>query len=119
MGSNLIRKCFMGRREFSLLLLLERHAMKKSWIYFRTFPHSNSKRRLTDRADDDEKEAKEYTASFKANRHRQDECPSIYDDDFPLCASKKWETKPKKNDHKGKETIRRKNNETYDLQDDA
>ena len=108
-----------GRREFSLLLLLERHAMKKSWIYFRTFPHSNSKRRLTDRADGDEKEAREYTASFKANRHRQDEYPSIYDDDFPLCASKKWTTKPKKNDHKGKESIRRKNNETYDLQDDT
>lgn len=93
--------------------------MKKSWIYFRTFPHSNSKRRLADRVNADEKEAREYTTSFKANRHKQDECPSIYDDDYPLCVKKKWETKPKKNDYKGKETIRRNNNEVNDLQDNA
>lgn len=93
--------------------------MKKSWIYFRTFPHSNSKRWLTDRADADEKEAREYTTSFKANRHRQDEYPSVYDDEYPLFMKKTWKTKPKENDYKGMETIRRNNNETYNLQDDA
>lgn len=87
--------------------------MKTPWLYFRTFPHSNSKRKIEARANEDEREAKEYTDSFVANRHSRCECPNIYDDDFPDCVSKKWETKPKRNDHKGKDSIR-KNEDLYE-----
>lgn len=81
--------------------------MSKSWLYFRTFPHSNSKREIAARADEDRAEAMEYTDSFVANRHSRDECPNIYWDEYPDCARNKYETKPKSHDHKGKESIRK------------
>lgn len=93
--------------------------MKRPWLYFRTFPHSTSKKRIAARADADEQEAMEYTNSFVANRHSEDEYPDIYSDTYPDCVYKQWETKPRKNDHKGMESIRRKNDESDNVCNDA
>lgn len=73
----------------------------------RTFPHSNSKRALLNRDKEDREEALEYTTNYPQLRHGRTgagECPNAYDDVFVYS---KWPTKPKENDHKGKETIRR------------
>lgn len=80
--------------------------MGKKLKGMRTFPHSNSKRALLNRDKEDRAEALEYTTHYPQLRHGRTgagECPDAYDDVFVYS---KWPTKPKENDHKGKETIR-------------
>lgn len=79
----------------------------RSWLYFRTFPHSNSKRKIEDRCAEDELEAKEYTDSFIGNRHGKGEIPSVYDDDYPDCVKKKYLSKAKKTTWDRHKTIRK------------
>lgn len=79
----------------------------RSWLCFRTFPHSNSKRKIEDRCNEDELEAKEYTDSFIGNRHGKGEIPSIYDDDYPDCVKKKYQSKAKKTTWDRHKTIRK------------
>lgn len=78
------------------------------WLCFRTFPHSNSKRRIADRFKSDEQEALEYTTSFTGNKHRREEIPNVYDDDYPNYAQKKYISKAKKNKWNHHETIRKR-----------
>lgn len=80
----------------------------RPWLCFRTFPHSNSKRRIEDRFKSDEQEAFEYTTSFTGNRHRRGEIPNVYDDDYPDCTQKKYISKAKKNKWNHHETIRKR-----------
>lgn len=79
----------------------------RPWLYFRTFPHSNSKRKIADRFKDDEQEALEYTSNFVGNKHGKGEIPSIYDDDFPDCVQKKYIPKAKKSNWDHRKTIRK------------
>lgn len=79
----------------------------------RSFPHSYSKRKLEERAKQDEQEAREYTTSFVANHHSEDECPDIYTDTWIESRIKKYKTKPKENDHKGAASIRKDTYENY------
>lgn len=72
----------------------------------RHFPHSNSKRKQADRFKEDVTEIAEYTSSLPTLRNGKQECPSIYDDEWCHDYTKKYKTKPKKNDVK-RDTIRR------------
>lgn len=85
----------------------------RSWLRFRTFPHSNSKRKIEDRCNEDESEAKEYTDSFVANRHRKEEIPSIYDDDYPDCVQKKYIPKANKTTWNHRKTIRKSSEDEF------
>lgn len=73
----------------------------------RSFPHSNSKRELEERAKDDEQEALEYTTNFVANHHSKDEYPDVYSDVWIESKIKKYKTKPKQHHHKGAKSIRK------------
>lgn len=81
----------------------------RPWLFFRTFPHSNSKRKIEERCDEDELEAKEYTDSFTGNRHGKGEIPDIYTDDYPDCVKKKYQSKAKKTRWEHHKTIRKYN----------
>lgn len=72
----------------------------------RSFPHSNSNKKLADRYKEDRDEAMQYTDSFSTLRKGKKNIPDVYDDEFIY---RKYPTKPKKNDHKGKESIRTSN----------
>ena len=86
----------------------------RSWLGFRTFPHSNSKRKIEDRCNEDEVEAKEYTDSFIANRHRKEEIPSIYNDDYPDCVQKKYIPKANKTTWDQRKTIQKSSEDEFD-----
>ena len=80
------------------------------YIYIRTFPHSNSQRKIVDRTKDDNTE-NEYTSEvFKNRKGGNRNIPNLYDDEFPVMSGKK---EPKKDKglrkFKGSETIRKLN----------
>lgn len=77
------------------------------WLWLRTFPHSNSKRKQADRYKEDLKEIAEYTSALPTLRNGMQKCPSSWDDVPTHSVCKKYKTKPKKNNHK-RDTIRRK-----------
>ena len=79
----------------------------------RHFPHSNSKRKQADRFKEDVAEIAEYTSSLPTLRNGKQECPSIYDDEWCHDYTKKYKTKPKKNDVK-RDTIRRSDDDISD-----
>jgi len=74
-----------------------------SW---RTFPHANSAREISDRYDDDRDEALEYTNSFDGNYNSKREIPDVYWDETTSRGGK-YPVKPKLHDKKGGDTIRK------------
>ena len=74
---------------------------------FRSFPHSNSKRKAADcRPELDE--AREYSTSVRITRggKGEDVIPDLWDDKIPEKVFK-WAVKPKGRSKKGGQTIRR------------
>lgn len=86
----------------------------------RGFHHANSKRKELSRYDSDREEALEYTDNYPQLRNGKgrskagQDTPDVWDDYFIY---RKWPVKPRKNDHKGKRSIR-KIDQTEDEEDE-
>lgn len=93
-------------------------AVKFEGVKFRTFPHSNSKKRQIDKDKEDREEALEYTTDYPQLRNggiHGGSCPDIYDD---VIVYHKYESKPKKNDHhRDRKTIRKIREESEEVAD--
>lgn len=75
-------------------------------ILVRHVSFSNSSKRAADRYKDDREQALEYTTSFSTLRKGGvHNIPDLYDDNF--IPYKKYETKPKRNNHKNQKSIRK------------
>lgn len=79
----------------------------KFWLSYRTFPHSNSKRKIANRCAEDEREARKYTDSFIGNRHNREEIPNVYDDKVPCCVAREYEPKANKRNQNYRNTLRK------------
>ena len=85
---------------------------------FRSFPHSNSKRKAAD-CKPEYDEAREYSDSVHITRGGKDSdvIPDLWDDKIPDKAFK-WAVKPKGRRKKGGDTIRRIDTEKADGMDE-
>ena len=83
--------------------------MKLEGVKFRTFPHSNSKKRQIDKDKEDREE-------LRNGGIHGGSCPDVYDD---VIVYHKYESKPKKNDHhRDRKTIRKIKEESEEASDD-
>jgi hypothetical protein len=80
------------------------------YIFMRTFPHSNSQKKIVDRTKDDNAENEFTSEVFKNRKGGLHNIVDAYEDEFPVMSGKK---EPKKDKglrkFKGSETIRKLN----------